>query len=107
MKHLIAGLIATVALIASPALARQAPPAPSQAGAAKPLTIDSKVGELIANPKTDAVLKAQIPEARNNEMFATAGADLSLREITQYETSITPEKLAAVAKDLAAVQSAP
>ncbi len=99
--------MALTALTASAAFAQTPPAAPAQAGAAKPLTIESKVGELIANPKTDAVLKALIPDARNNEMFATAGAELSLREIAQYEPSITEAKLKAVADELAKVQARP
>ncbi len=107
MKHLMLSLTAAV-LVASPAAALQAPASPAAtptASAAGKLTIDSQVKDLIANPKTDAVLRAIIPDVRANEQFATMGADMPLREIAQYEPLLTDAKLKAVADELAKAQA--
>jgi hypothetical protein len=99
--------IALAALLVAGSAAAQ-PPAPSArppAAAARKLTVDSLVKDLIANPKTDAVLKAQIPETRANEQFSTMGAELPLREIAQYDPALTPAKLKQIDDELAKVQA--
>jgi hypothetical protein len=107
MKRLILSLAAAM-LVVSPAAALQAPAGPAvtpPASAAGKLTIDSQVKDLIANPKTDAVLRAVIPDVRANEQFATMGADMPLRDIAQYEPLLTEAKLKAVAEGLAKAQA--
>lgn len=107
MKFALAGLAALLA-VASPALAQQAAPAPAaaQAQSRAPLTVDSKIEDLTRDPRTDAVLQAHIPQARASEIFATAGAELTLRQAMGFEPSITEAKLRAIAEDLAKVQTA-
>ncbi len=43
------------------------------------------VGKLLDDPAADAVLKKMIPTVYANEMFKTAGRELTLKQIQQYE----------------------
>jgi hypothetical protein len=43
------------------------------------------VGQMLDDPAADAILKALIPTVYANEMFKSAGRDLTLRDIQQYE----------------------
>jgi acetyl esterase/lipase len=66
-----------------------------------PLTVDSTVGELLANPSARTVLVHQLPILVNNPQIAQASA-LSLRSLAQYvPTLLTPEKLIAIDAELA------
>ena len=43
------------------------------------------VGQMLDDPAANAILKALIPTVYANEMFKSAGRDLTLRDIQQYE----------------------
>ncbi|MDB5672912.1 MAG: hypothetical protein JWO25_3871 [Alphaproteobacteria bacterium] len=70
----------------------------------KPLTVDSTVGALLDNPKTLAVLKADIPEVVANPNLQM-GREMPLRGIAQFEPTLTEEKLKKIDADLAAAQA--
>ncbi|MBI1686757.1 hypothetical protein [Caulobacter hibisci] len=78
-------------------------PAPAAAPAAK-LSVDSLVGDLIKDSDAKAVLTANIPEVVTNPQL-TMGYGMKLRDIAQFEPTLTPEKLAKIDKDLAAMQA--
>ncbi|PXA93699.1 hypothetical protein DMC18_08225 [Caulobacter sp. D5] len=84
-------------------LAQAQTPAPAAAPAAK-LSVDSLVGDLIKDPDAKAVLTANIPEVVANPQL-TMGYGMKLRDIAQFEPTLTPEKLAKIDKDLAALQA--
>jgi len=78
-------------------------PAPAAASAAK-LSVDSLVGDLIKDPDAKAVLTANIPEVVANPQL-TMGYGMKLRDIAQFEPTLTAEKLTKIDKDLAALQA--
>ncbi len=80
----------------------QAAPAPAEASAK--LSADSLVGDLIKDPEAKAVLVANIPEVVANPQL-TMGYGMKLRDIAQFEPTLTAEKLAKIDKDLAALQA--
>jgi para-nitrobenzyl esterase len=49
------------------------------------------VGKLLDDPAADAVLKKMIPSVYANEMFKTAGRELTLKQIQQYEPEALSE----------------
>jgi len=66
---------------AAPTLAADAPAAaPAHYSVEK-----THVGTMLDDPAADAILKALIPTVYANEMFKSAGRDLTLRDIQQYE----------------------
>ena len=46
---------------------------------------DTLVGKLLDDPAANAILKRMIPTVYANDMFQTAGRDLTLKAIQQYE----------------------
>ncbi|GEM_PF-2125499 len=92
----------TLALGGANASLAQAP-APAAAPAAK-LSVDSLVGDLIKDPDAKVVLTANIPEVVANPQL-TMGYGMKLRDIAQFEPTLTAEKLAKIDKDLAAMQA--
>lgn len=54
------------------------------------------VGKLIDDPAAAAILQKLIPTVWANEMFQSAGRELTLTAIQQYETVLTDEKLAEI-----------
>jgi hypothetical protein len=89
-KTLIAVALASLAV--GPTLA-----APAFAQAAKPAhysVSETPVGKLIDDPAAAAILQELIPTVWANEMFQSMGRELTLKDIQQYETVLTDEKLA-------------
>ena len=79
-------------------------PAPAAAAAGAKLSADSLVGDLIKDPDAKAVLTADIPEVVANPQL-TMGYGMKLRDIQQFEPTLTNEVLAKIDKDLAAMQA--
>ena len=74
-------------------------PAPALAQAAQPAhysVADTPVGKLIDDPAAAAILQKLIPTVWANEMFQSAGRDLTLKAIQQYEAVLTEAKLAEI-----------
>jgi hypothetical protein len=65
------------------------------AGAAAKLSTSSTYGELLDNPKTKAVLVELIPEVVNNPQ-SQMGRSLPLKGLSQFEPTLTAEKLAQI-----------
>jgi hypothetical protein len=53
-------------------------------------------GKLIDDPAAAAILKKLIPTVWANSMFQSAGRELTLRAIQQYEAVLTEAKLAEI-----------
>lgn len=67
-------------------------------------TIDSKVGELLDNPETKAVLDKHIPEFSPNPLV-NAVHDIPLKLVAAYSNgTITPALLAAISADLVTIK---
>ena len=72
---------------------------PASAQAVQPVhysVADTLVGKLIDDPAAAAVLQKLIPTVWANAMFQSAGRDLTLKAIQQYEAVLTDEKLAEI-----------
>jgi hypothetical protein len=85
-RTIIATLLAASApaFIALPAIAAQ--PAAAHYSAA-----NTKVGKLLDDPAAAKVLEKLIPTVYANDMFKTAGRELTLKEIQQYEPEALSE----------------
>jgi hypothetical protein len=83
-------------------LAQAAAPAAAQPGAK--LSIDSLVGDLIKDSDAKAVLTTDIPEVVSNPQL-TMGYGMKLRDVAQFEPTLTAEMLGKIDKDLAAMQA--
>jgi hypothetical protein len=83
-------------------LAQAAKPAAAEPSAK--LSIDSLVGDLIKDSDAKAVLTTDIPEVVSNPQL-TMGYGMKLRDIAQFEPTLTAEMLAKIDKDLAAMQA--
>jgi len=75
---LMAGAVPT---LVAPALSANAATVP----AAHYSVSETLVGKMLDDPAADAVLKRMIPSVYANEMFKTAGRELTLKQIQQYE----------------------
>jgi len=75
--------------LTSPAVAQAAQPAHYSVA-------DTPVGKLIDDPAAAAILQKLIPTVWANEMFQSAGRELTLKAIQQYETVLTDAKLAEI-----------
>lgn len=63
-------------------------------------SIESKVGELLANPATRAVLDKHIPELSPNPLVRAA-EHISLKQVVAFSGTITPDQLTAINAELA------
>lgn len=93
-KVLMAITLASLAvspMLATPALAQAQAPKPAHYSVA-----DTPAGKLIDDPAAAAILQKMIPTIWANEMFQSAGRDLTLKAIQQYEAVLTDEKLAEI-----------
>lgn len=61
---------------------------------------ETPVGKLIDDPAAAAILQKHIPAIWANSMFQSAGRELTLKAIQQYEPSLTDEKLAEMQAEL-------
>jgi hypothetical protein len=67
------------------------------------LTTSSTYGALLDNPATKAVLVKFIPEVVNNPQ-SQMGRELALKDLAQYEPTLTPDKLQQIDAALAKAQ---
>ena len=69
----------------------------TQAPAAAHYSVETTlVAKLIDDPAAAAILQRLIPTVWENSMFQTAGRDLTLKAIQQYEAVLTDAKLAEI-----------
>jgi hypothetical protein len=86
-------LVGLSAPLASPALAQDAP----QVKPAHYSVSETLVGKLLDDPAAAAILQRMIPTVYANDMFKTAGRDLTLKAIQQYEPdALSDENLAKI-----------
>jgi hypothetical protein len=91
-KTLIAMTLAALAVTAhtAPALAQSA-------AATHYSVVDTLVGKMLDDPTAAAILKELIPTVYANDMFQSAGRDLTLKGIQQYEPeALSDENLAKI-----------
>lgn len=99
-------MIKTIALAAALAFGAMTVPAFAQAPAATQaaaFSADSTMGDLMGNAGARAVLERHIPEVVGNPQISQA-ASMTLRQLAQYVSTLTEEKLTEINTDLAAVQ---
>lgn len=90
-------VIGAIPLVTTPALGAEAAAAP----AARYSVATTLVGTLLDDPAANAVLKKMIPSVYANEMFQTAGRELTLQAIQQYEgDALSDANLAKVQAEL-------
>lgn len=83
--------------LAALALAAVPGPAPAFAEEAAHYSVTAtKIGTLIDDPASAAILKELIPTIWANEMFQSLGREITLKEVQQYEQVLTDEKLAEI-----------
>lgn len=88
-------IAAVLAATAAVPAAAQEPPTIQQAEHFSVHT--TKVGVLLDDPRTAAILQRMIPVVYANEMFQSMGRDQTLEFIQQYEpATLTDEMLAAI-----------
>ena len=89
---------------AAPPTASAPSPAPAAPATGAKFSLDTPLGDLAANPAAKAVLDQDIPGLTTNAAFDTfKGA--SLNQVAPYTNGkLTPETLAKVAADLAAIK---
>lgn len=91
----------TLGLFAAAAFAMSGASAVAADAAAKYNVDSTLVGKLLDDPAADAVLKKMIPTVYANEMFKTAGRELTLKQIQQYEPeALSDANLAKVQAEL-------
>lgn len=94
LAALLAGVAPTVFVTATGAEA-----AAAQAGHYSVAT--TLVGKMLDDPAANALLKKLIPTVYANEMFQSAGRDLTLQAIQQYEPeALSDENLARIQTEL-------
>jgi hypothetical protein len=87
----------TLASLAGTALPMLTTPAFAQAAQPAHYSVsETPAGKLIDDPAAAAILQKLIPTIWANEMFQTAGRDLTLKAIQQYEGVLTDAKLAEI-----------
>jgi hypothetical protein len=93
-KRLISIAVAALAGTALPMAV--APAAAQEARVAHYSVAETKVGKLLEDPAAAAILQKLIPTVWANDMFHSMGRDLTLKDIQQYETVLSDEKLAEI-----------
>ena len=90
-------MIMALATLAGAGLPMLATPAFAQAAQPAHYSVASTpVGKLIDDPAAATILQKLIPTVWANEMFQSAGRDLTLKAIQQYEAVLTDAKLAEI-----------
>lgn len=90
-------IIAAFALAATSALPAAAQEAPATQQTEHFSVHSTKVGVLLDDPRTAAILQRMIPVVYANEMFQSMGRDQTLAGIQQYEpATLTDDMLAAI-----------
>jgi hypothetical protein len=82
-------------MLSAPAFAQAALPAQLAQPAHYSVT-ETLAGKLIDDPAAAAILQKLVPTVWANDMFQSAGRDLTLKAIQQYEMVLTDEKLAEI-----------
>lgn len=96
-------LLSLAAALAVGSLAQAQAPAPAAPAAAAPAySSATKIGVLLDNPATKAVLLQIIPDVVNNPQI-DQGRDMQLLEIAQYVPTLTPAVYARIDAELAKV----
>ena len=89
----LASLAGTSLAMSAPAAAQAAPATP----AAHYSVSETPAGKLIDDPAAAAILKKLIPTVWANDQFQSAGRDLTLKAIQQYEPdALSDENLAKI-----------
>jgi len=89
----LASLAGSTLSMSPPAAAQTAPAAPAAHYSVK----DTPAGKLIDDPAAAAILQKLIPTVWANEQFKSAGRDLTLKAIQQYEPdALSDENLAKI-----------
>jgi len=92
MRKSLHALVVTLLVAGSlPALVAPAFAAEAAATAAHYSVETTLVGKLLDDPAANALLKQLIPTVYANDMFKSAGRDLTLRAIQQYEPEALSE----------------
>lgn len=100
IKNFGLALALALAPMAAPAFAQAtAPAAAAETHAA--LTVDSPLGELLADPAAHAVLERHVPDLIANPQIQQASG-MAFSALAAYVPTLTPEKLAEINTDLAA-----
>jgi hypothetical protein len=94
-------LLGLAAALTLGSIAQAQAPAPA-AASAPAYSSATKIGILLDNPATKAVLLAIIPDVVNNPQI-DQGRDMQLLEIAQYVPTLTPEVYAKIDAELAKV----
>ena len=90
-----------LASVSAPATLMLATPALAQAAQGERYSVsETPAGKMIDDPAAAAVLQKHIPTIWANSMFQSAGRELTLKAIQQFEPSLTEEKLAEIQADL-------
>jgi hypothetical protein len=95
-------LLAAAAFALAP-LAAHAADAPAATAPAARLNLDTPIETIVADAKGKAVLDADLPGLSTHEHYDMFKS-MSLKALAAYSPKLTPELLAKVATDLAAVQ---
>ena len=91
------------ALMAAPAYAQAAAPAPAASAAAPAFSADTPLGDVVANPAAKAALVKTLPDLPNHPAWDQFKA-MSLRQLQPFAGGkITDELIAKVDTDLKAV----
>ena len=95
-------MMAAVLVCASgPAMLIASAPAFAQAAQPSRFSVsETQVGKMIDDPGAAAVLQKHIPSIWANSMFQSAGRELTLKAIQQFEPSLTDQKLAEIQAEL-------
>ena len=84
MRTIARNLVLVAFLAAAPTLVGTAFAAQAAASAHYSVTTTT-VGKMLDDPAANALLKKMIPSVYANEMFQSAGRELTLKDIQQYE----------------------
>lgn len=105
----LAASMTALTMTALPASGQVAPAAPAaQAPRPAHYSVETTLaGKLIDDPAAAAILQKFIPTIWANEMFQSAGRELTLRAIQQYETVLTDAKLAEIQAEFDKIPAKP
>ena len=89
MTIALASMVVGLPVLSAPAFAQAEQPAHYS-------VTETPAGKLIDDPAAAAILQKLIPTVWANDLFQTAGRELTLKAIQQYEAVLTDEKLAEI-----------
>jgi hypothetical protein len=105
MKLIVAGLAGLTLAVAAGAVANAADPAPATAAApAAGASVDSKIGDLLANPATKAVVDKYMPGLETSPYLDMAKG-MTVRDASKYpQAGLDDAKLTAMDAELKATK---